>query len=92
LQTWSKSGRATRLKRFQTWPGLTFCCSMAGLYLPLLKKLEPVLEPGCLVVADDLKIMPELLQPYMDYVREPQNGYTSSELPLDDGLELSFRR
>jgi predicted O-methyltransferase YrrM len=62
-----------------------------GLYLPLLKKLEPVLEPGCLIVADDLKIMPELLQPYVDYVRDPQNGYTSSELPLDDGLELSFR-
>ena len=63
-----------------------------GLYLPMLKKLEPVLEPGCLIVADDLKIMPELLKPYVDYVREPQNGYISSELPLDDGLELSFRR
>jgi len=62
-----------------------------GLYLPMLKKLEPALEPGCLIVADDLKIMPELLQSYVDYVREPRNGYTSSELPLDDGLELSFR-
>jgi predicted O-methyltransferase YrrM len=63
-----------------------------GLYLPMLKKLEPMLEAGCLIVADDIKLMPELLQPYVDYVREPQNGYTSSELPLDDGLELSFRK
>jgi predicted O-methyltransferase YrrM len=62
-----------------------------GLYLPMLKKLEPVLEPGCLIVADDLKVMPEVLQSYLDYVRDGQNGYTSSELPLDDGLELSFR-
>ena len=62
-----------------------------GLYLPLLKKLEPALKPGCLIVADDLKIMPELLKPYVAYVRDRQNGYISSELPLDDGLEVTFR-
>lgn len=62
-----------------------------ALYLPLLRKLEPVLAPGALVVADDLKIMPEMLAPYLGYVRDPQNGYISCEVPLDDGLELSLR-
>jgi predicted O-methyltransferase YrrM len=62
-----------------------------NLYLPMLKKLEPALNSGSLVVADDLKIMPEMLQPYVAHVRDPQNGYTSSELPLDDGLERSLR-
>jgi len=63
-----------------------------GLYLPMLKKLEPVLNPGCLIVADDIKLFPEMLQAYVDYVRDPKNGYTSNELPIDDGLELSLRR
>jgi predicted O-methyltransferase YrrM len=63
-----------------------------GLYLPMLKTLEPALRPGSLIVADDLLLMPEMLQPYVDYVRNPINGYTSSEIPLDDGLEVSLRR
>lgn len=62
-----------------------------ALYLPMLQKLEPALNSGSLVLADDLAIMPEMLQPYVAYVRDRQNGYTSSELPLDDGLELSLR-
>jgi len=63
-----------------------------GLYLPMLKNLEPVLNSGCLIVADDLKLFPEMLKPYVDYVRNPENGYTSNELPIDDGLEVSLRR
>jgi predicted O-methyltransferase YrrM len=62
-----------------------------ALYLPMLKKLEPALKTGSLIVADDLKIMPEMLQPYVTYVRDPANGYISNELPIDDGLELSLR-
>ena len=62
-----------------------------GLYLPMLKKLEPVLNSGCLIAADDITLMPEMLKPYLNYVRDPENGYTSSELPIDDGLELSLR-
>ena len=62
-----------------------------ALYLPLLKKLELALNSGSLIVADDLKIMPEMLEPYVTYVRNPENGYTSNELPIDDGLELSMR-
>lgn len=62
-----------------------------GLYFPMLQKLEPSIKPGSLIIADDLKIMPEMIQPYLDYVRAPENGYTSVELPLDDGLELSLR-
>ncbi len=62
-----------------------------ALYLPMLKKLERALNSGSLIVADDLKIMPEMLEPYVTYVRNPENGYTSNELPIDDGLELSMR-
>jgi predicted O-methyltransferase YrrM len=62
-----------------------------SLYLPLLQKLEPALSPGSLVAADDINLMQELLKPYLAYVRDSRNGYTSCEVPLDDGLEVSLR-
>jgi predicted O-methyltransferase YrrM len=61
------------------------------LYLPMLKLLEPRLSDGALVIADDLKIGGDELAPYLEHVRNPQNGYVSAEVPLDDGLELSTR-
>jgi len=61
------------------------------LYLSLLRQLEPVLSPRCLVVADDIVSHAAILAPYLDYVRDTANGYVSCEIPLDDGVELSFR-
>jgi predicted O-methyltransferase YrrM len=61
------------------------------LYLPLLKQLEPRLQPGAVIVADDLKLLPDLLAPYVAYVRDSSNSYLSVELPMDDGVELSLR-
>ena len=61
------------------------------LYLPVLQLLEPWLSSGALVVADNTN-MPET-QPYLDYVREPANGYVSVNfLARDsDSMELSCR-
>jgi predicted O-methyltransferase YrrM len=60
-------------------------------YLPMLKFLEPRLSPAALVVADDLDIAPDALAPYLAYVRNPDNGYVSVEVPLGDRIELSQR-
>jgi predicted O-methyltransferase YrrM len=60
------------------------------LYLPVLKLLEPALEPGALVVADDLDLFREVHKPYLAYVRNPDNGYVSVEVPIGDRLELSI--
>jgi predicted O-methyltransferase YrrM len=61
------------------------------MYLPVIKLLEPLLSPGSLVVADNTN-MPDT-QPYLDYVREPSNGYVSVNfLARDtDSMELSCR-
>jgi predicted O-methyltransferase YrrM len=61
------------------------------LYIPVLELLEPRLNPGTLVVADNTS-MPDL-QPYLDYVRDPANGYVSVNfLARDsDSMELSCR-
>lgn len=61
------------------------------LYLPVLTLLEPKLADGALIVADNTN-MPDT-QPYLDYVRDPANGYVSVNfLARDtDSMELSCR-
>lgn len=68
---------------------LLFLDGWKDLYLPVLRLLEPRLRPGALVVADDLNVMPKAIQPYLDHVRDPANGFVSVTIPLDDHLELS---
>ncbi|QJW95162.1 O-methyltransferase [Frigoriglobus tundricola] len=70
---------------------MLFLDGWKALYLPVLKLLEGTLRPGAIIVADDLNIMPEMIRPYLDYVRDPAHGYDSVELPVGDGLELSVR-
>ena len=59
------------------------------LCLPMLRLLEPRIAPGTLVVADDVNL--RSLQTYLDYVREPANGYHSVTFPVEDGMEISCR-
>lgn len=61
------------------------------LYVPVLELLEPRLSPGTLVVADNTS-MAELV-PYLDYVRDPANGYVGVSFPArdSDSMEISCR-
>lgn len=61
------------------------------LYMQVLEVIEPRLGPGALVVADNTS-MPGL-QPYLDYVRDPANGYVSVHFPVrdSDSMEISCR-
>ena len=61
------------------------------MYLPILNLLEPRLSKNAIIVADDINLFPGQTKSYLDYVRNPTNGYTSVELPIEDGLELSVR-
>ncbi len=70
---------------------LLFLDGWKKLYLPVLKLLEPALEPGAMVVADDLDLFPEVHKPYLAYVRNPDGAYVSVEVPIGDRLELSVR-
>jgi predicted O-methyltransferase YrrM len=62
-----------------------------GLYLPVLRLLEPRLAPGALVVADDTISMAAEMTGYLSYVRDPVHGYLSVSFPDSDGLEISCR-
>lgn len=68
---------------------LLFLDGWKGLYLPLLRTLEPLLVPGAIVVADDTLLLPDLCAEYVDYVRGTTRSYVSAGLPIDDGLEVS---
>jgi predicted O-methyltransferase YrrM len=57
------------------------------LCLPVLHLLEDKLAPGALVLADDITL-PSMGR-YLDYVRDPANGYVSTAFPVEDGIELS---
>jgi predicted O-methyltransferase YrrM len=59
------------------------------LYLPVIKLLEPHLPPGALVVADNTEMADA--QPYLDYVRNTENGYVSFNFAAreSDSMEIS---
>jgi predicted O-methyltransferase YrrM len=61
------------------------------LYLPVLQLLEPRLPAGALIVADNASASD--MQPYLDHVRNPDNGYVSFNFPArdTDSMELSCR-
>jgi predicted O-methyltransferase YrrM len=59
------------------------------LCLPVLRSLEPRLAPGALVVADDITF--PTMADYLDYVRDPANGYVTIAFPVEDGMEISCR-
>jgi predicted O-methyltransferase YrrM len=60
------------------------------LYLPILKLLEPHLKPGALIVGENAFAEGP---GYLDYVRDPGNGYLSLPLPFEPGRgnELTVR-
>jgi predicted O-methyltransferase YrrM len=61
---------------------LLFLDGAFSLYLPVLKLLEPYLRDGAFVIGDNAL---EQSPGYLDYVRNPQNGYLSLPLPFAAG-------
>ncbi len=73
---------------------LIFIDGPKGLYLDVLKLLEPRLRPGALVASDNTG-NPELVL-FLEYIREPANGYTSSAILTPEqknsrGHEITIR-
>jgi predicted O-methyltransferase YrrM len=61
------------------------------LYLPVIELLEPRLSTGALIVADNASAADT--QPYLDRVRNPDNGYVSFNFLVreSDSMEVSCR-
>ena len=62
-------------------------------YLAYLRQLEPKLEPGAVIVADNTGIYRRDVAPYLEYVRDPNGRYEPREYAFgDDAMEVSVRR
>jgi predicted O-methyltransferase YrrM len=71
--------------------GFVLLDGLKELYLPVIKLLEPRLSPGALIVADNTEMAGT--QPYLDYVRDAENGYMSVNFLAkeSDTMEISCR-
>ena len=69
---------------------LLFLDGWKGLYVEVLKLLEPKLRPGALVLADNIATFPEALEAYVAYVSRPEGPYLTTILPFDSGLGYSI--
>lgn len=58
-----------------------------SLYLPVLKLLEPHLRGGAPILAENAWTQGN---DYLDYVRDPANGYLSQPLPVTEGRGNEF--
>lgn len=56
-----------------------------SLYLSVLKLIEPQLKAGAVILGENA-----FATDYLDYVRDPENGYVSQSLPLDEGRGNEF--
>ncbi|MET0388044.1 MAG: hypothetical protein ABW321_18880 [Polyangiales bacterium] len=59
--------------------------------LDVLKLLRHQLRPGAVVIADNVCIMKGDYRDYVDFMRDPRNGFTSMLLPFRTGTESSVR-
>ena len=61
------------------------------LYLPVIKLVEVKLSAGSLIVADNTSM--DDTKPYLDYVRNPDNGYVSVNFSAreSDSMEITCR-
>lgn len=57
--------------------------------LPTLKIVQPRLRPGALVIADNTTMARGLYGEYLAYLRDPANGFKTTEAPYPGGLQVS---
>jgi hypothetical protein len=57
--------------------------------LPTLKIIKPRLKKGAMVLADNTTMARPLYKEYLDYIRDPANGFKTTEVPYSGGLQVS---
>jgi predicted O-methyltransferase YrrM len=56
-----------------------------SLYLPVLKLIEPRLRSGAVILAENA-----FAEEYLEYIRDPANGYFAQTLAIDEGRGNEF--
>lgn len=63
----------------------------AHLALPVITIMQPQLRKGAMVVCDNVGQFPSAFEPFTAYMRNPENGFASTLLPLRGGTEIAVR-
>lgn len=64
------------------WPDMVFT---------IFKILEPHLKTGAVIAVDDVDGFKPSMQDYLDYVRNPANGYLSTTIHPKKGMEFTVK-
>ncbi len=64
------------------WPDLVF---------PIFQLIEPNLKKGAVIAVDDVEGFKPSMQDYLDYVRNPRNGYLSAAIKPEKGMEFTVK-
>ncbi|TXG79983.1 MAG: methyltransferase [Thermomicrobiales bacterium] len=59
--------------------------------LPVLRLIEPHLRVGAVVIADNTGTFRRDLEPLVTYLRDPNHGYRSLNVPFKSGTEVAIR-
>lgn len=59
--------------------------------LPVTRMLAPRMRPGAIVLAGNVAMFPGDHVEYVNWMRDPRNGFVSTRLPMAMGGELSVR-
>jgi predicted O-methyltransferase YrrM len=86
-----RPGDAMRTLRDTGTVDLLFLDGWKLMYLDVLKLLMPNLRKGAVVMADDVTLFPADVATYLDFLRDPANGFVTATLPLGDGIEYSVK-
>ncbi|UOH83589.1 hypothetical protein LQV05_006322 [Cryptococcus neoformans] len=62
----------------------------APMAFPTLNVVESHLRPGATILIDNLKGAPSRYKELIEYLHDPQNGYTNMVLPFSRGLGMSI--
>ncbi len=57
----------------------------------IFRQIEPQLSKGAVIAVDDVQGFKGAMLPYLNYVRNPANGYVSTTLHLKKGLEFTLK-
>lgn len=58
---------------------------------PIFRLIEPLLNNKAIILIDDVEGFRPAMQDYLDYVRNPANGYISTTIPLVKGIEFTVK-
>ncbi len=57
----------------------------------IFRLVEPKLKKGAVIVVDDVDGFPSAMRDYLDYVRNPANGYLSARIMPAKGMEFTIK-